>query len=272
MRERALKSLLRRLYGTPDAPPTGHAQPRPGFEAELETRSMASYRSLYGSANHPRSPRVPRLRAAFAGVLGIALLGVACEIPTRSEVSLGQHVRASFVLQKGTQAGPELDARLRQALEAAGVERVLLSVAETVGGEATLDLVAWGDRLVAGEIESIVRASLGNERLLELQTDALSGTVEESLGHRVGRRFFGLDVEQESAEALRASVLQQLSEQGFDGTADVQVQDDGSRRTISIEASSQDGSRQIEDEIILENDKKVDPEANNNSNDKNKEN
>ena len=66
------------------------------------------------------------------------------------------------------------------------------------------------------------------------------------------RTFFHLDVRGDTAEKLRASILEGLAEQGFDGNAHVEVLDDGSTRKITVEAGTADGSREISNEIILE--------------------
>lgn len=258
------------------SPPPAPAQRRPSrtdsapFSAALEQRVAAHHQALYGrrglvaallrtaGVSAVRLPQSTATRTVLASALLMALVGMACEIPTSSRVELGHRVVVRFLPAAGASGDARIEAALRTALQPLGVDALRIGVTHTDDGIATLDVVAWGEHVTPELLEKAVTRQIGvdgidgEDTVLTVDIRALHGTVDENLGRRMGRSLFGLELAHDTAEELRAAILQQLAAEGFDGTANVQVQEDGSVRRIQIEADSKDGSRQIADEIILD--------------------
>jgi hypothetical protein len=256
MRQRTLQQVLQAVYRAPHSMPSA-AKPSAALEADI----MAAYDKRHGHQRQGLSvwralwqPRSVLARTAATAVLLIALLGVACELPTTANVDMGQRM----VLQ--VQADPSaadllhFEEKLHGALSAAGADNVQIAIERSNAQTLTFDIVAWDEDLSARRVEEIVRKQLGATNILTVNISTLTGTVTESLGHRMMREFFGADINGPSAEELRADILQRLVEQGFDSAASVQVQDDGTTRKITVEAKTADGTKEVADEIIIERD------------------
>jgi len=229
---------------------------RPEFLAELEAEIVANYQRLYTPRRKNTawwSPRYPIVRYAMGALLLIAVLGVACELPTSSQVEMGQHARVWFVADEAELDNGAFDMRLREALAAAGAEKVHIALLQNDGAPTELQVFAWGQHVSQDDIEAVILQHVGQTNLRTIDFESLAGTVSETLGRKIGRRLFGIDVSGETAEQLRATILEQLAAQGFDGTARVEVLDDGTRRKVTVEASTADGSRETISEIIIEN-------------------
>jgi hypothetical protein len=248
MNDRTLYTHLCRAHA-------GMAGRTPTFAADLESRVLSHYEKRYAARGRLRRLRLPRsvpARIALASAMLLALVGVACEIPTSSRVQMGHHVVVRYVAAMGATADEHVEAALRQVLEPLGADAVRIGLSHRDDGLAHLDIVAWGEHLTPDAVERAVTGQIGAPRIRTIQTSALTATVTESLGRRMGRHLFGLDVEHQSAAELRAAILERLTAEGFDGDADVQVEDDGSMRRIRIDADTKDGSRQVADEILLD--------------------
>jgi len=281
MRSRSFRNTLRSMYSRRDAAP----EPPQELEADVMTRYEALYshgRSWIGLLN-PHN-RIARYALGSLGVL--ALTGVACEMPTSTPVELGQHVTMQFapaedapaedapaqvslqieveVVQSGDGAeatplrempfeGRQIfEPELQSALAAAGADKIEFRMRRVDGRPSGMDVFVWGQHIAPGDIERLIEQYVGEERILSYDIQPLTGTVSETLGKRIGRRLFDIEVGGETAEQLRASILAQLAEQGFDGDAVVDVQDDGGVRKITVEAGTSDGSRKVANEVIIE--------------------
>ena len=252
MSKRNLRQVLEWLYH-----PQNDAKP-PASSA-LETEVMESYAKRFAGKRRGLwllQPQSMLARTAVA-VLLVAVLGVACELPTSAQVDLGQRIIVQLQPPKAMDTGAResmraLQEQLHNALSEAGAENVRIAVGQIDDRRTELDIVAWDEDLSARAVEDILREHIGADNLLTVNITALSGTISESFRHRVMRELFGVRVEDDSAEALRADILQRLTEQGFGNNARVEVLDDGSTRKITVEAESLDGSREIADEIIFE--------------------
>jgi len=246
MSGRTLKQILLRLY-----------EPQTGTElhgsASLQARVMADYHKRFRRRHRvPWMPQARWARTAMAAVLVVAVLGVACELPTRATVDMGQRVVVQVQPSAATADLHGLEGRLHQALIDAGAEKVRITVAEANDQPCALEIIALDEKLSPADIEAVLTEEIGADNILTVDFRTLSGSFSETLGHRLARTFFGMDVSQDTAEELRASILQRLAEQGFDGSTQVDVQDDGSVRRITVEAGTTDGTRQIADEVVIE--------------------
>jgi hypothetical protein len=230
------------------------ANVRPEFPAELEVEVMARYETLYTRRKWSAllNPRNRIGRYAMGSLLIVALIAGACELPTSTSVEMGHHVNVRFVPADNAQANGTLEAQLQTALAAAGAEKIGIRLQETDDGRAEMNVLVWGQHISQGDVERLIEQRLGEERILTVNIQALTGNVSETLGKRIGRRVFDIDVGSETVEELRATIVARLVEQGFDGNTKVDVKDDGSIRKVTIEAGTADGSREIADEVIIE--------------------
>jgi len=250
MSKRTVRQILERLYQRQRDPLTPAS-------AALEAQVMSSYNKRYGAQKKRLwllKPQSMLARTAMAAVLLVAVLGVACEFPTSAEVEMGQRIVVQLQPSKATADMRSIEKQLHSALSDAGADKVRIVVDGSDAQHPIMDIVAWDEHLSAWDVENILRQQVGAENITTFNITALSGTVSETLGRRLLREFFGFDVKTETAEELRAGILRRLAEQGFDGATRVEVQDDGSTRKITVEASTEDGSREIVDEVIIKQD------------------
>lgn len=190
--------------------------------------------------------------------LSILILGVAaCNAPTEYEVEMGQHLKLTMNdTAKYDEAG-DLFAQLEEAVAFAeaypGVESVSISVNEEDGGPVTVDLMAWGQTLDGEALTVALQAEFPALAGAEITIEPLAGTVEGNLGQAFGHAVFDLEVEGETAEEIRASILQQIYEHGFTGDAVVEVLEADGVQTINIDLNDiqEDGSG-TEDTVIIE--------------------
>jgi hypothetical protein len=228
---------------------------RPEFPAQLEADVMSRYENLYSQRRKWAPLLNPRNRIgryAMGSLLAVALIGVACEMPTSTPVEMGHRVNVQFAAADPTWLNGSLDSELRAALAAAGAEKIEVSVRSTDDGSVQMDVLVWGQHVSRDEVERLIEQHVGEEHPLSVNVQALTGKVSETLGKRIGRRLFDIEVSGETAEELRAAILEQLAEQGFDGSVVVDVQDDGKVRKITVEAGTTDGSREVADEVIID--------------------
>lgn len=234
MHERRVKAALRRVLGAQAPRPAG------GHRDRLETQLLDAYRDRY--PHHRRwlmllNPWNRAARFALAG-LAVALLGVgACTTSTTTEVEMGQKVTIAMAAKADVDL-PTLQTQLNDFFHAQpGLEGVNLNV-QMRDGQTTLDVMVWGQGLDGAALEAGLRDQVPALAGATVTVTPLTGTVRENLLSHLGHEYLGveLEVKGQTADEIRAQILQQLAAQGIDGDAQVQVEDlpDG-RRQVKVE-------------------------------------
>lgn len=234
MHERRVKAALRRTLGAEAPRSAGSHRDR------LETALLDAYRDRY--PHHRRwlmllNPWNRVARLALAG-LAVALLGVgACTTSTTTEVEMGQKVTIALA-DKADVDLSTVHAQLNDFFGAQpGLEGVNLNV-QVCNGQTTIDAMAWGQDLDGSALEAALRDQVPALAGATVTVTPLTGSVHENVLAHLGRECLGIELEVtgQTADEIRAQILQQLAARGIDGDAQVQVEDlpDG-RRQVKVE-------------------------------------
>lgn len=231
-----LKRNLERLHrGT---------NPDGSHRESLEDDLLLRYRN-----HHPQKKRLiamlyPQTRFARFAVLGLAmlLLGVgACSTQTTTEVEIGKQVSVALDGQLTTPNGEktiDINARVQEVMQqfssADGVDGVEVNIEQDGEGHLSLSLMLFGDDLDGETLTTMLRSSFPEMPDAQILVETLEGTIEESWAERFGREIFHFESSGGSDEEIRAQVLQQIYEQGFEGDAEVIVNTEGGEQTIEI--------------------------------------
>lgn len=248
MRSDDLKTILRGLTRRPVRPATRRR--------DLESDLLA----LHATKTRPGRTmtmttlyRRPALVALLIAVLGIA----ACTVPTETEVEMGQ--RLTYTATPGDASYGEAVKMLddmRDALSYVenypGVESVGVNVQEVDGGEATVDMMIWGRGIAVDALTRDLAERFPAMSAAKLESAPLTTSVKTTLAENVGHHFFDIEVTDGTPEEIRAEILRQILESGFDGEADVTVAQDGDVTTIGVTMTEETDGMATEDEIVLE--------------------
>ena len=227
MHDRRLNDDLARLHE-----PDTTNRPRPEHRSELEGRLVSSYRT-----NQPRNRRWlvmlnPWNRTARFAVVGLALmiLGVgACTTSTTTEVDMGKKMTIGLTAKADVDM-ISIDTSLSNFLDTQpGIENVSVSINRTMGGPATIEVMAWGQDLDGDALVAELRRQVPELEDADISFETLGGTIEESYASKLKREIFQMEVDGATEEEIRAQILAQLAEQGVaEGDAEVEViQQDG---------------------------------------------
>ncbi len=210
----------------------------------LEHDLLLRYRSI-----HPRKKRWfamlnPHTRFARFAIIGLAmlLLGVgACSTETTTEVEVGKLVSINLAGNLDAPNGEktiDINQRIQEVMNqlnhADGIEEFNINIEQDGEGELSLNLMIFGDDLDGEALTVMLRESFPELPDAEILVEVVEGTITESWGERLGRQVFNIETDGASDEEIRAQVLQQISEQGFDGVAEVNVSHDGDEQRIEI--------------------------------------
>ena len=237
MHERRVKAALKRERAA-----AATQRPAPGHRAQLEASLLDTYRRRY--PRHRRwlmllNPWNRAARLALAG-LAVALVGVgACSTSTTTEVEMGKKVTISLASKANVDVAA-LDGELNSFFKAQpGVEGVSFNV-QVIDGRTTFDVMAWGQDLDAAALEAALRKDVPALADATVTVEPLAGSVHENLLSHFGHSVLGLEVKGETADEIRAQILQQMAAQGLSGDAQVQVENlpDG-RRQIKVEVTKE---------------------------------
>jgi hypothetical protein len=242
MRPDRLDRILRDLT----ARPTRDAAPG---RRELETELLARHERTMSRERGFLMTTILK-RPVFA-VLLLAVLGVgACTVPTETELEVGQ--RLTYTLTDKavmSQVGDLVQFVIAQP----GVDDVHIEEEATDDGPLVIDLVVWGrgfkiDTLVSRIGEAFPAMAKGH-----LETEVLSTDVKTSIAEKLGHDFLHLDLHVEGTNAeIRAQILEQIYESGFEGTADVDVHTEDGVTTVDLEMTHEGVSGETEDVIKIE--------------------
>jgi len=239
-------------------------QPLKVADDDLENALLAEFRNLYPW--HRRwlvmlNPYNKLTRLAFT-CLALLVLGVAaCTTPTSTEVDMGRQYTLQMASATGMpEAGEKMFDELGE-LEAyldtrTDIDDFQVMIHETSEGSASIDLLVWGTELDGDSLLAELQERFGDLAGLQISVEPLTGTLEESIGSRMGRAVFDIEVSGATAEEIRQQILAELAAQGLDGDAQVEISDDGEVSTIdiTIEASGEglDGDGAEREDLIIE--------------------
>ncbi len=227
-----LREKLERLHGTDGV--------RAGAREALEQDLLLRYRKTHPKRRRWLSMLNLQTRVARFAVAGLAvlLLGVAaCSTETTTEVEVGKQLRVDLA---GTMADKsiDIDQRLQEVVqlfsELGDVEDVSVNIEQDGEGNITLNMMLVGEGLESELLSRMIRDAFPEIPDANVFVEAVEGTITESWAERFGREVFHLEMEGSSPEEIRAQVLQQLADQGFDGDAEVIVSEDGDQQMIEI--------------------------------------
>lgn len=238
-----LKSKLERLHGLPDAG-GGNAEARDALEQDLLLR----YRKIHTKRRRWLSMLNPQTRMARFAFLGLAvlMLGVAaCSTETTTEVEVGQQVSinldsAGDRFAKSADMDAQIQAMVDALAAAPGVEGVNVNIEVAEPGGTTLNIQLFGDALDGDALAAQIRNDFPELADADIVVEALEGSVTETWAQRFGREFLNIEVDGSTPEEIRAQVLQNLADQGFEGDAEVIVEDEGDQRKIEIKLTEEE--------------------------------
>lgn len=242
MRPDRLDRILRDLHARPtrEAAP-GRRELRDELLARHE-RTMSRERGFHMKTFFKRP--------VFA-VLLLAVLGVgACTVPTETELEMGH--RLTYTLTDKSVMSRIGD--LVQFLEVQpGVDEVAIQEIAADDGPLDIDLIVWGRGIdVDSLVAAIGRAFPAMAGGLE-ETEVLSTEVMTSFAEKLGHNILHMDLHVEGTDAeIKAQILEQIYENGFDGQADVDVHTEDGVTTVDLEMVHEDAGEVTEDVIKIE--------------------
>jgi len=210
----------------------------------LENDLMLRYRKIHSQKKRLITMLNPQTRFARFAVIGLAmlLLGVgACSTETTTDVEIGKQVSVRLDGQLTTPNGEktiDINERIQEVVKqfssADGVEEVNVNIEQDGEGNLALSIMLFGDDIDSETLTAMLRDSFPEMPDAEVLVEVLEGTIEESWAERFGREVFNFESDGGSDEEVRAQVLHQIYEQGFEGDAEVNVTTEGGEQTIEI--------------------------------------
>ncbi len=185
----------------------------------------------------------PWNRTARFALVGLAMLmlGVgACSTSTTTELAMGQKVTINLA-DKSFPDITAIDTDLTAFLDTyPGIERVNILLNEGTNGSAYFDIVAWGSSLVADQLVADLRRAVPALADQDIQTDLLTGTVNESYADKLKREVFQIEIDGATEEEIRAQIMAQLAEQGVaeGAVVDVQITDGKTEIIMTVDVES----------------------------------
>ncbi len=215
---------------------------------DLEKDLLLRYRKI-----HPQKKRFltmlnPTTRIARYALVGLAvlLLGVgACSTETTTEVELGRQVSINLAGQLNVPDGQggmnktiDINQRVQQVMNqfstADGIEEVNVNIEQNGEGDLALSLSLYGEDLDDATLTAMLRESFPEIPDEGILIEVIEGSYTESWAQRLGREVFHIESGGGTDEEIRARVLEQIAEQGFDGEVDVEVSTDDGQQTLKI--------------------------------------
>jgi hypothetical protein len=171
--------------------------------------------------------------------LALVVLGVgACTTSTTTEVDMGKKMTIGFSAKADVDM-ITIDTGLSNFLDTMpGIENVSVSISETMGGPATIEVMAWGQDLDGEALVAELRRQVPELEEADITFETLAGTIEESFASKLKREVFQMEVDGATAEEIRAQILAQLAEQGVaEGDAEVEVLMEDGMTEIKVEVT-----------------------------------
>ena len=173
-------------------------------------------------------------RFAFVG-LAMLVLGVgACTTSTTTELQMGQKLSIDLTAKSEADI-TSIDADVTRFLDTVpGIDGASVSLSEDSGGGVTFEIVAFGTGLAADQLLADLRRAVPALADADIQAEALTGSLEESIASRLRREVFQLEVDGATADEIRAEIMAQLAASGQAEGAVVDVRMSEGQTDISI--------------------------------------
>ncbi len=240
-----IKPLLRRLYPAPTRPDPAV---RDALEADL-MRSMST-----------RAADRPRRRWLLGGALGAAALVGACAVPTDYELSVGHRI---MLTMDASQVDFDPEALAKHLEDNFALDELRVMVAVSKRGpdpDAAAELRVAMDVVGRADITEIEASMVETFPVLsevDIDIEALDGTVHGTLGGMLTERALGLHLDRRSVDETRARILAELAARGLDGSATVEIEDEetpfGRRREVRVRVEAEgtqiDNIEELEQEL-----------------------
>ncbi len=177
-------------------------------------------------------------RFAVASVVFAALAIGACQMPVEMNLVMGQQMR--FVLPATDDMHDQVRQITREIEEIAPVEKIEVQIQRSNTDEhMVVQLGVWGEGLDPEVVFDHLRTKLPILEEAECDAQPLQGTVRTTLGDRLGHDLFHLALDERNVEDARAAILREIEASGFDGDAQVTVEEGGGHRRIQIKLHQQ---------------------------------
>jgi len=209
----------------------------------LEDDLLLRYRNIH-SKKRLITMLNPHTRFARFAVLGLAilLLGVgACSTQTTTEVEIGKQVSVRLNGDLQTADGEktiDINLRIQEVMAELstfdGIEDMDINIEQDGQGNLKLKLMLFGNDLDGAGLTALLQERFPEMPDAEIQVEVLEGTIEESWAERFGREVFNFESGGGSDEEIRAQILQQIQQQGYEGEAEINVVTEGGEQTIEI--------------------------------------
>jgi hypothetical protein len=99
----------------------------------------------------------------------------------------------------------------------------------------------WGTELSEAPLAEAMTKALPALKGAEIKEEHLQGKVRGTLGEKLGRDLFNMDVlDQSDVETARRQVMEQLAAQGVEGKVDVKIEGEGKKRKVMIRVENED--------------------------------
>jgi hypothetical protein len=237
--ERRLKRLFR-----------AEGRVRPEHERELLPELMDHYDRI-ALKNDRRRTRMSGVRFRRVAVLAAAavLVGAAaCVAPTELDVEVGRSVEVRYdssavsleprAVADAIKAAAGVKEDAPRAEGASARKEVNFRV-KRLGDSVEIRAEVWGTDL--GPLAEALRKELPALKGAEIKEEHLQGKVRGTLGEKLGRDLFDIDVLDETDVAkARQQVMEQLAAQGVEGKVDVKIEGDGTKRKVMIRVEKED--------------------------------
>jgi hypothetical protein len=239
--ERRLKKLFR-----------AEGRVRPEHEGELLPELMAHYdrSALKNDQRRTRMSGVLLRRVAVITAAAVLVGAAACVAPADLDVEVGRSVEVRYdpkavsVEPKAVADAIRAAVGVRDEAPPAGDarERREMNVrVKRAGDSVEVRAEVWGTNLPPGPIAGAIQKNLPALSGAEIKEEHLQGKVRGTLGEKIGRDLFDIDVLDEAdVETARKQVMEQLAAQGIEGKVDVKIEGDGTTRKVMIRVEQED--------------------------------
>ena len=244
--ERKLKRLFR-----------AERRVRPEHERELLPELMDHYDRIAhkNDTNGRRRSRMSGVlfrKVAVIAAAAVLVGAAACVAPADLDVEVGRSVEVRY---NPSAVSLEPSAVADAIKAAAGVKgegsappaegaraRKEVNVrVKRLGDSVEIRAEVWGTDLPAGPIAEALTRELPALKGAEIKEKHLQGKVRGTLGEKIGRDLFDIDVLDEAdVETARRQVMEQLAAQGVEGKVDVKIEGDGTKRKVMIRVEQED--------------------------------
>jgi hypothetical protein len=200
--------------------------------AELEQELLARHAALYPA--RPLRGWLGAHRWAVASVATAVAAVAACRLPVDYEREFGASVGCE--LSPETWSEVQLETLAQELARDLGAEKLAIRAHDDGGATRSFRLDLWGAEGVGDdELIGALGAHAPGIPAGACTSTPLAGTVHGTLGGRIGYDLLDLDLDRSDAEATRREILEELARQGLEGSADVEVTDDGDgKREVKI--------------------------------------